>query len=265
MGLRGVAVFAVGAFFVAGAAGAESPQSFIQRAVNSERAANQTDHSNWLYHDEVKKPKGGVVPWVAATQHGDVHRICQRDGQRVPDAKQRDAVQGFMHDAHAQKKSVEEDAHDAQQIDDFLKLLPVAFIWTQTSADTVNTMLHFEPDPKFHPPTREAKVFSGMVGDVVVDNQQLRVRSMSGHLTHEVTFGGGLLGRLKEGSSFALEQSQTAPSLWQLTALHVHLVGNALLFKSVSLEEDDERTKFELESPNETVEQAADLVMRQVE
>jgi hypothetical protein len=88
---------------------------------------------------------------------------------------------------------------------------------------------------------------------------------MSGRLTHEVTFGGGLLGRLKEGSSFALEQSQTGPSLWQLTALHVHLVGNALLFKSVSLEEDDERTKFELQSPNETVEQAAEVVMRQVE
>ena len=265
MGLRGAVVFAVGISLAAATVNAESPQSLIQRAVNSERVANQTDHSNWLYHEEVKKPKGGVVQWVAATQHGDVHRVCQRDGQRVPEAKQRDAVQEFLHNERAQKKSVEEDAHDAQQIDDFLKLLPVAFIWKETGADAVNTTLHFEPDPKFHPPTREAKVFSGMVGDVVVDNQQLRVRSMSGHLTHEVTFGGGLLGRLKEGSSFALEQSQTAPSLWQLTALHVHLVGNALLFKSVSLEEDDERTKFELQSPNETVEQAGELVMRQVE
>jgi hypothetical protein len=265
MGLRGVVVFAVGILLTTTAASAESPQSLIQRAVNSERAANQNDHSNWMYHEEVKKPKDGVVQWVAATQHGDVHRVCQRNGQRIPDARQRDVVQEFLHDAHAQKKSVEEDAHDAKQIDDFLKLLPVAFIWTQTSSDAVNTTLHFEPDPKFHPPTREAKVFGGMVGDVVVDNQQLRVRSMSGHLTHEITFGGGLLGRLKEGSSFALEQSQTGPSLWQLTSLHVHLVGNALLFKSVSLEEDDERTKFELQSPNETVEQAGELVMRQVE
>ena len=265
MGLRGVAVFAAGVLFAVGAAGAETPQSLIQRAVNSERAANQNDHSNWLYHEVVKKPKDGVVQWVAATQHGDVHRVYQRNGQRVPDAKQRDAVQDFLHDARAQKKSVEEDAHDAKQIDDFLTLLPVAFIWTQTGADAVNTTLHFEPDPKFHPPTREAKVFSGMVGDVVVDNQQLRIRSMAGHLVHDVTFGGGLLGRLREGSSFALEQSQTAPSLWQLTSLHVHLVGNALLFKSVSLEEDDERTNFELQSPNETIEQAGELVIRQVQ
>jgi hypothetical protein len=47
--------------------------------------------------------------------------------------------------------------------------------------------------------------------------------------------------------------------------MHVHLVGNALLFKSVSLEEDDERTKFEMESPGVTLEQAGDAVMRQVE
>jgi hypothetical protein len=43
------------------------------------------------------------------------------------------------------------------------------------------------------------------------------------------------------------------------------LVGNALLFKSVSLEEDDERTNFELEPAEESLQQAGDLVMRQVE
>jgi len=244
---------------------AHDTDSFIRRVVDSERAANQNDHSNWMYHEEVKKPKEDIVQWVAATQHGDVRRVFEKDHQRVPDSQQREAVQKFLRDTKAQKKAVEEDQHDAQQIDDFLKLLPVAFIWTQTSADATNTTLHFEPDPKFHPPTREARVFASMVGDVVADNQQLRIRSMSGHLTHEVTFGGGLLGRLKEGSSFALDQAQEGPSLWQLTAIHVHLVGNALLFKSVSLEEDDERTMFVQEAGNVTVEQAGELVMRQVE
>jgi hypothetical protein len=191
--------------------------------------------------------------------------VFERDRKRVPEEKQREAVQSFLHDPKAQKKNLAEDEQDEKQIDDFLKLLPVAFIWTQKSADAVNTTLHFEPDPKFHPPTREARVFAGMVGDVVVDNQQLRVRSMSGRLIHDVTFGGGLLGRLKEGSSFSLEQAQTGPSLWQLTAIHVHLDGNALLFKSVSLEEDEERGKFEMQSAGITLEQAGDVVMRQVE
>ena len=250
---------------MAGAALGQSPQTLIQQVVNSERAANQTDRSCWLYHEEVKKPKEVIEQWVVSTPRGDVRRVFERDRQRVPEEKQREAVKAFLRDSKAQKKAVAEDEQDAKQIDDLLKLLPVAFLWTQTSTDATNTTLHFEPDPKFHPPTREARVFASMVGDVVTDNQQLRIRSMSGHLTHEVTFGGGLLGRLKEGSSFSLEQAQTSPSLWQLTAIHVHLVGNALLFKSVSLEEDDERTKFEMQAAGITVDQAGDAVMRQVE
>ncbi len=88
---------------------------------------------------------------------------------------------------------------------------------------------------------------------------------MNGRLTQDITFGGGLLGRLKKGSSFSLEQAQVGPSVWQLTAIHVHLDGNALLFKSVSLDQDDERTKFEPEDPNITLDQAAIAVMKRTE
>ena len=152
-----------------------------------------------------------------------------------------------------------------QQIDDLLKLLPAAFIWTQTGATPTTTSLHFEPAPDFHPPTREARVFSSMTGDLVVDNQQHRICKIKGHLIHDVTFGGGLLGRLKERSSFALEQQQVGPSLWELTAIHVHLEGNALLFKSVSLQEDDKRSRYQSEPAGRTLEQAATAVMSQPE
>ena len=100
-----------------------------------------------------------------------------------------------------------------------------------------------------------------MTGDLVVDNQQHRICKIKGHLIHDVTFGGGLLGRLKERSSFALEQQQVGPSLWELTAIHVHLEGNALLFKSVSLQQDDKRSRFQPEAANITLEQAATSVM----
>ena len=152
-----------------------------------------------------------------------------------------------------------------QQIDDLLKLLPAAFIWTQTGATPTTTSLHFEPAPDFHPPTREARVFSSMTGDLVVDNQQHRICKIKGHLIHDVTFGGGLLGKLKERSSFALEQQQVGPSLWELTAIHVHLEGNALLFKSVSLQEDDKRSRYQPEPADITLEQAATSIMSQPE
>ena len=86
---------------------------------------------------------------------------------------------------------------------------------------------------------------------------------MRGHLMREVTFGGGILGRLKEGSAFSLKQEEVGPSLWQLTEFHVQLEGNALLFKNISLQQDDERSRFEPEPPTITLEKAADIVMSQ--
>jgi hypothetical protein len=241
---------------------AQSPQQIIQQVVDSEHTADQNDHSNWIYLEEILKPKEHTLQWVASTQQGNVERLLEKDQQKVPEPRQRDLVQGFLHDPKAQKKQIAESNHDNQQIDDLLKLLPVAFIWTQTGATATNTSLHFEPAPNFHPPTREARVFSTMTGDLVVDNQQHRVGRMSGHLIHDVNFGGGLLGKLKERSSFSLEQDQVGPSLWQLTSFHVHLEGNALLFKSISLQQDDDRSGFQLEPSTTTLDQAATLVMK---
>jgi hypothetical protein len=242
---------------------AQTPQQIIQQAVNAERTADRNDHNNWIYLEESDKPKEHVLQWVAATQQGNVERVLERDARQLPENEQRELIQKYLHDTRAQKKQIEEGDHDNKQIDDLLKLLPEAFIWTQTGATATTTSLHFDPAPNFHPPTREARVFSSMTGDLVVDNQQHRICKIKGHLMREVTFGGGLLGRLKERSSFALEQQQVGPSVWELTAIHVHLEGNALLFKSVSLQQDDRRSKFHPEAANVTLEQAATSVMNE--
>jgi hypothetical protein len=256
----------IGALVLAASvAHAQSPQQIIQQVVNTEHAADENDHSQWVYLEEIHKPKEQVLQWVAATQQGDVQRILERNEQRLSASQQRDLIQNFLHDPRAQKKQLSENNHDNKQIDDLLQLLPAAFIWTQTGATATNTFLHFEPDPHFHPPTREARVFGSMAGNMVVDNRQHRICSMSGYLIHDVKFGGGILGKLKEGSSFSLEQEQLGPSLWQLTAFHVRLEGNALLFKSISLQQDDKRSDFEPEPSTITLNQAATEVMSQPE
>ena len=244
---------------------AQTPQQVVQQVVDTERAANKNDHSQWIYLDETRKPKETILQWVASTQGADVRRVLVKDNQKLPESQQRDLIQKFLHDPRAQNKDISEANHDNQQVDDFLKLLPTAFLWTQTGATSTDTSLHFEPASNFHPPTREARVFCSMAGDLVVDNEQHRIRSMSGHLIHDVTFGGGFLGRLKEGSTFSLEQAQVGTNLWQLTDINVNLEGNALLFKSISLQQDDKRSRFEPEPSNVTLDQAATTIMNQPE
>jgi hypothetical protein len=237
-------------------------QQRIQVVVESELAGNANDHSQWIYLDDNRKLREHVVEWVASTPQGGVRRVLEREGQRLTESQQEESIERFLHNARAQKQEVAEADHDNRQVNDLLKLLPVAFVWTETETTETTTSFHFEPAVGFHPPTREARVFSGMAGDLVADNQSHRIVRMRGHLIHDVNFGGGLLGRLKEGSSFELEQQRVGGGYWELTGLHVHLQGNALLFKSVSLEEDDDRSRYEPEPEGVTLEQAAAQVMR---
>ena len=242
---------------------AQTPQQIIQQVIDTERNANRNDHSQWVYLDHSSKPKEQILQWVATSPQGNVDRVLMKDGRELPQPEQQTEIQKFVHDPHAQRKQMVENAHDYQQIDDLLRLLPDGFIWTVLRTTPEETTLHFVPNPAFHPPTHEARVFAAATGELVADNREHRIRSVHGTLIHDVTFGGGLLGRLKQGGSFTIEQQQVSPSLWQLTLIHIHLAGSALLFKSISFQEDDDRSRFTRQPDNVDLDHAAAAVLQQ--
>ena len=104
---------------------AQSPQQVIQQVVDAELASLQNDHSRWVYFQETQKPKVKFKQWVATTQQGNIERILEKDGQRLPEPAQRNHIQNFLHDTKAQKKQLSSINHDYRQIVDLLKLLPV--------------------------------------------------------------------------------------------------------------------------------------------
>jgi hypothetical protein len=242
---------------------AQTPQQIVKQVAEAERAANRNDHSLWILLDHSVKPKEQVLQWIATTPQGNVHRVLVKDGRQQSEPEQQAGVQQFLRDTRAQKKQVAAKAHELKQIDTILGLVPEGFIWTVVKTTPEETTLHFVPNPSFKPPTREAHVLTAATGDLVADNQQHRIRRINGHLMHDVKFGGGFLGRIKQGGSFAIEQKQVAPSLWQLTLTSVHIDGKVLLFKSLNFQEDDNRSRFTKQPDNSTLEQAAQAVMQQ--
>lgn len=234
----------------------------VQRAVNTELAGDAADHSCWIFHEVDRKPKDSVVQWVAETNKGDVNRVLKKDGQPVSQQDQHKAVESFVQDPNAQAKERADGKHDDDQATAMLKMLPDAFIWTVTSKNAKTTTFHFKPDPKFQPPSREAKVFAAMEGEMTVDNQQQRIQELKGHLIHDVDFGGGILGQLNKGGSFEVIRRQVAPKLWDITESHIHIEGHALIFKSISEEEDDVKTSWQRLPNNVSLQQAASTVMK---
>ncbi|HEX5233753.1 MAG TPA: hypothetical protein VFW25_00340 [Silvibacterium sp.] len=240
---------------------AQDAKQLVQQAVNSELAKHSADHSLWMYYEVESKPPLTAEQWVEGTAQVNVLRIVKRNGQPVPVEQQRKQVEAFVHDPGLQAQQRADTEHDDEQAASLLKLLPVAFLWTETSRNLSTTTFHFKPDPNFQPPTREARVFAAMEGELTVDNAQQRIEEINGRLIHDVNFGWGLLGKLDAGGTFQLIRRQIGQGVWHHTETHIHIQGHALLFKSISEDEDDVKTLWQPAPDSLTLDQAADAVM----
>ncbi|MGA7242561.1 MAG: hypothetical protein WBX19_05235, partial [Terracidiphilus sp.] len=153
--------------------------------------------------------------------------------------------------------------HDDEQAAELLKILPDAFVWTMAGEKGSSLLLHFKPDPQFHPPDLEARVFAGMEGDMAIDREQHRIVSLKGQLIRDVKIGYGLLGALKAGGTFDVERRELSPHVWEITETHVHIQGHVLIFKTISEEEDDVKTHFQQIEGTTSLQQAQDELLHQ--
>ncbi len=241
---------------------AQDAQSMVEKAVQVQLHADETDHSCWLFHEVDRKPKDSVVQWVAQTHSGDVIRVMMKNGRPVSKADQHHKVQSFIEDESAQKQQREDAKKDDGQARSMLKLLPVAFNWKISSQNRNSTTLAFSPKSSFDPPTREARVFASMQGFLVVAKDGDRILEFKGHLIRDVDFGGGILGKLDKGGTFRIVRTPIGSGVWDITQTHIHIQGHALIFKSISEEEDDTRSSFTREPDSVTLQQAAAAVLK---
>ncbi|QHN05059.1 hypothetical protein FTO74_18140 [Granulicella sp. WH15] len=237
-------------------------KAIIARAVQTELDANHNDHTAFAYRDHDVTPEHDTVYQVVETPKGTLRRKILDHGQPLPPEQQHVEdlrIHAFVHDTSLQQREAKDDVHDQEQAENLLRLLPTAFLWTVRSETPTQVTLDFKPDPEFHAPSMEAKVLSAMEGEVVVAKPSHRIEHLKGTLANDVKLGYGLLGRMKAGGTFTVERREVSPGHWQITGSHVHIVGRALLFKTIGQQEDETKTDFKV-SPAETLEKAADVL-----
>jgi hypothetical protein len=241
---------------------AQAPQQIVDQAVQTELAASKSDKTKWIFYETDRTSDHNVKQWVAEATGGDLQRVIEENGHTLSPQEQRSRIENFIHDKAAQEKKRKENAHDDQESAEMLKLMPHAFIWTQSSSQGDNINLHFKPNPQFRPPNYEARVFAAMEGDMVVSKSSHRIVSLKGRMTRAVKFLGGMLGGIDPGGTFNVERRQTGGGEWQITETHVHIHGHVLFFKTISEQEDDVKTKFRELPDNTNFQQAENEVMK---
>jgi hypothetical protein len=242
-----------------------SANELVKATVQNELKAIDNDHTHWMYQTESRKNGVTVTEEVIETPHGNLTRVVARNGKPLsPDEqKQEDAkVQKFVSDTAAQQKQRHDLDQDEHKTRDLLAMLPDALTYTYAGREGNRTRLTFKPNPHFHPPSREAKVFAAMQGQMLIDTRQHRLVEFSGHLSKPVKFGGGLLGDLDAGGAFDVRQQETGPGHWEISLLKVNIKGKALLFKTINEQQDERHSHFKRIPDNLTMAQAYDLAKK---
>ncbi len=242
---------------------AQDGRSIIAAACANEYAADRSDHTPFMYRDHDVTPDHDTTYGVVETPEGNLRRKLEDHGHPLSPADRSadDArIHALLNDPAQQKKLQRDTDHDDEQANQLLNLLPKAFLWSIVSENGDLITLNFKPDPNFSPDSMEARVFADMAGQVVVSRSEERIRSMRGQMVDDVKILGGLVGRLHKGGTFQLEHREVAPHHWQLTELHVHIIGHILFnFKTIGSQEDELKTEFKV-SPAKDFEQAWEIL-----
>lgn len=220
----------------------QDARTIVRKVVDNELRIEAADHSRWMYKDSYKSPTTNTVKLVIQCPEANLSQLIEINGH-PPSAQDRqndlNHMQQLVTDPALRARQRRAEAHDGQQADDLMKLLPNAFIWHIVNRYDGKITLAYHPDPNFSPPSMSARVLSAMSGTLTVVEREMRLKTLNGKLMKPVEFAWGLLGRIEAGGTFQIIREEVAPQIWQITQTHVHIAGHALFFKTIGDQEDE--------------------------
>lgn len=238
-------------------------QELARRVVNHEVEASQGDNSNWSFERVTEKSGRKEAKAVIQTSEGELDRLLAINGKPLDPSqrsKENTRIQALLRNPTEMKRRQDQRRKDDQQMSRMLKLLPEALLFRYGRHQGESVELLFEPNPRFHPRSREARVLSTLTGEMWVDAKQERIEEIEGQLVKDVRFVGGIGGHLDKGGSFLVKHTQIAPGHWEVTQLNVRMQGKALFFKTLSIQQLETDSHFRRVADSLTLAQAAEML-----
>jgi hypothetical protein len=243
-----------------------SANALVRRVITNELNF-QDDHTNWMYRLEKEQYGKKQVEEIVETKDGSLSRLLSINDHPLTAKQQSEEdqrVRELITSPGAQQKLRRVLDAETLQGRRLFKMLPDAFVFSYAGDDGNLVKLSFRPNPSFHAPSLEARVFHDMEGEMWIDCKQERLAAFDGHLTQTVKFGFGLLGHLDKGGHFEVRQAEVVPGHWDITTLSLEMTGKALLFASIGVQKKENHQDFHRVSDDLTLTQAADILNRSI-
>jgi len=223
-------------------------QQLIKDVAYNELQDREND-SFWAYRINQKIGQVSYIKHQVETKQGPIFRILQENDKPLTgreERKENARLNALLSNPSALARNREDHLQDEERLQRLTKLMPDAFFFEPDgppSGDLIT--FRFTPNPNFKPPTLEARIFHGMAGTVEIDQRLKRFVAMHGTVINRIDFGYGLLGYVDKGGEFSVHREQVSPTRWKTNLVDVHVAGHVILFKSVSKDHHEERSKFQ--------------------
>jgi hypothetical protein len=125
--------------------------------------------------------------------------------------------------------------HDhAELVDDAPKAFRVTWAGRETRSDSSGprTLMKFllDPNPDYKPINRFAASFQHVHAVLWVDETQAQFARLEADIATDITFGGGIAGKVYHGGHVVMIQEEVAPGIWLPTLYDYELDGRKFLF-----------------------------------
>jgi hypothetical protein len=91
-------------------------------------------------------------------------------------------------------------------------------------------VLQLNPRPDFHPHTMFQEAISRVTAKIWVDHYQNQLVRAEARIVRDLSFGGGILGKLYRGGVFFTEQTEVAPGVWLPSRYQYDFTARKFLF-----------------------------------
>ncbi len=234
------------------------PVEWAQAAAAEEQHAIEYDKNSLLrYKVSRTDAKGRVVRQVVESRQGSVARLLQRDGQPLTTTEndaERERLQAILDEPDAFLRHMHREDGSRAYATELLRAMPAAMLWSYTPGQPqlpdfagTEVVLDFTPDPNYKPGGLVEETLTGIAGRVWVDAATRNVLRMEGRTLHAIDFGwGGVLARVRQGGTVALDQRPAASHRWLFSHMVEHIAIREVLVHTV--EEDVEMTTYDVQA-----------------
>jgi hypothetical protein len=151
-----------------------------------------------------------------------MRQLLERDGKPVTDAT-------------PTRREVRPSARGNSVVEDVAAILDMAIDRYDRLDGRDVIVVRFKPRRDANPRTREGRLARGFTGEIWIDEQAKEVTRVDATAVDDLSFGYGVLGRLKEGATVTVLRQRVDANLWLPVSIRFNGEGRALLFRKLTI------------------------------